>query len=144
MATGEVRTYDFKNYKHVWGGVPITGFDEEGITIIRPDDMFGAKTGCEGERERANLNNFHVQIVINLFKTNPLNGILSGLHEVDARLNTSKLPWLTKDLDGLTTVGILRAWITKQAEISLKRESDGMVWTFDTGPAAVFTGGTLL
>jgi len=144
MINPVVNTYDFKSWVHTWGGITFTGVDEEGISIVSPDDMFGSKTGVDGTRERANLNNHHKLITVNLLKTNPLNDILSGLHNVDALTNVNKLPWLSKDLNGLSLVTCLHAWIIKMADASLKREADANVWVFDTGPAATFLGGTVL
>jgi hypothetical protein len=139
-----VRTYDFKNYANVWGPILFTGEAEEGITIVRPEDMFGAKTGAGGDRERANLGNFHLEITVNVLKTNPINDRLSALFNADALFNTSKLPWFTKDLKGTSLVSCLHAWLRKDADMTLNREGDMNIWIFDTGPATKFTGGTII
>ena len=138
-----VRTYDFKNYVHVLGGFTLSGFDEEGITIARIGDMFTSKRGADGTKERSNNSAFDLELTLNVLKTNPINDVLSGIHNVDSLTNQSALPWLTKDLKGLSLVSCLHCWVRKAPDMNNKTESEAKVWVLETGPAAVFTGGTI-
>lgn len=138
-----VRTYDFKNYVHTLGSIILTGFDEEGITISRENDMFSRKSGVDAT-ERSNMNNFDLTITVNILKTNPLNDILSALHNLDSTTNAGKVPWLTKDLNGLSLTVALSAWIVKAPDMVNKKESESNVWLIHTGPSAKFDGGSIL
>lgn len=138
-----IKTYDFKTHAVNLGGVLFTGFAEEGITISQTDDTFTEVEGADGTIERVNQGNNRCEITVNILKTNPLNLYLTKLHDADILTNKGMTSFTVKDLTGETYFFVKNAWITKQADIELAKDTSAVSWTLHTGNRTGGVGGKI-
>jgi len=127
-----VRTYDFKKYKLIMGGVPIQGFaDGTGILLERSEDMFSKVSGADGNVSRAKSNDTSGRLTITLKQTSPSNDYLSAIAELDETSNDGVIPMLLKDFNGTTIATAPAAWCVKKPNTELAKEITNREWAFD-------------
>jgi hypothetical protein len=137
-----LKTYDPKKVILVIGGVPIGGYaDGTFILFERTTDMFSKVVGADGEVSRAKSNDKTGQFTITLLQTSDSNDILSGIAELDERLNSGVVPAILKEMNGTTTIFSGTVWVRKKPNIEYSKEVTNREWVLDAAESEVFVGG---
>ncbi|MEK4196662.1 phage protein [Paenibacillus sp. FSL L8-0323] len=75
----EPKTYDPKDVTAIVGGVFLTGFAEDLVTVAKDEENFSTKVGAQGDVVRTKVNNPLGTITITLQCTSPQVPYLDGL-----------------------------------------------------------------
>ncbi|ULO08934.1 DUF3277 family protein [Paenibacillus sp. 19GGS1-52] len=75
----EAKTYDAMDVAVIVGGVFLTGFGEDLVTVAKDEENFSTKVGAQGDVVRTKVNNPLGTITITLQSTSPQVPYLDGL-----------------------------------------------------------------
>ncbi len=142
----QVRTFDVKRNKVLFGGIELTGFAADvQVEVTRDEDAFTKKVGVDGEVSRSRNNNKTGSVKISLMQTSPSNAVLSAAMLADeANLAAGVLPLLILDISGgalPSTSFAANAWVKKAPDQKFGKEVEVREWTLDCGDMDVFIGG---
>ena len=149
MADPIVRTYDSKAISMSFttpAGVAImsgSGLPDGDFLAISCPDTFEGIDGADGGHDRVNMNNNTLDLEIILKKTNPVNDILTTIHETDKVLNTGKGALNIVDTAGTMFCKSQQAYITKRPDVSLGKSMPTVTWSFKV-PNALYNPGSNL
>jgi len=139
-----VRTYDFKKYKLIIGGVPIQGFaDGTGINLERAEDLFTKVVGADGKTSRSKSNDLSGRLTITLKQTSPSNDYLSSIAQLDETTNVGIVPMILKDFNGTTVATSSALWNVKKPGVELAKELTNREWIFDCADLQLTVGSNL-
>lgn len=140
---GEVKNYDPKRIKVIFGGLQIQGFSEDSIVSIEPmGEGIKSICGADGEVARSLDPDQRCQVTINLLGTSSSNDKLSALHAADKATGKGMLPLLIKDLSGSTILAAAQAWVVNNPKREFGKEVGDVEWTLETGSAIYVSGGS--
>jgi len=145
MAEKGVRTYDPKQIIMTFGPIVFSGYAEGTfVTLARSGDAFTKVKGADGGVDRVNNNALDFAVTVTLKQTSLVNDLLSASLNLDLITNLGILPLIVKDLAGTTLFVATSAWIAKDPDLEYGDAQSGREWRFDTGPADLFQGGSLV
>ncbi|MEK3963549.1 MULTISPECIES: phage structural protein [unclassified Paenibacillus] len=75
----EAKTYDAMDVSVIVGGVFLTGFGEDLVTVAKDEENFSTKVGAQGDVVRTKVNNPLGTITVTLQSTSPQAAYLDGL-----------------------------------------------------------------
>ena len=128
------KTYDPKQVKISFFGIPISGFAEGTFITATPSgDRFSKAVGADGEVGRAKSNNNTHEVTLTLLQVSPSNDVLNGFLQADKLTNAGKGPLQIVDLSGTTVMMWKDAWIKTPPDVELGNEIGERAWVFDTG-----------
>ena len=137
-----LKTYNPKKVVLVVGGVPMGGYaDGTFILFERTSDQYTKISGADGEVSRAKSNDRTGMMTLTLAQTSDSNDILSGIAQLDERLDSGVVPVLLKEIDGTTTIFSGTGWIRKMPNVEFGKEITNREWILDVAETEVFVGG---
>ena len=140
---GTLKTFDPKKGLLTIGGIPIEGYaDGTYINLTWPEDLWNAKSGADGERDRIkNATGFLANLEVTLMQGATINAALWALMELDYNTN-SPFPILFKDLQGVTVWESSKCFFTKPSPYTLEKASpSNRVWAFELPKVIGVIGG---
>ena len=140
-----VKSYDPKDVVVTIGGIPMSGFaDGTFVNVNRLNDAFTSVSGADGEVSRAKSNDKRGEMTLTLAQTSLSNDVLSGIAQLDERLNRGVVPIAIKDLSGTSTWFSGSGWIRKLPDSEFGKEIANREWVLDLADMDVFVGGVLI
>ena len=141
---GSTKCYDLKKWALIVDGIPVIGVGGENVlTVKRSEDSYTKQVGVLGEVTRSKQYNKTGEIVFKLMQASPLNNVFSGLRMLDDMSNAGVVPIVLKDFNSLTIITCPEAWIRKNPDYELGKDSKEVEWTFDASDLEEFFGGSI-
>ena len=136
-------TYDPKKIVFTFGNAIIQGYaDGTGILIARTTDNWEMEKGMDDATTWTKINNSSGDITLNLQQGSLSNNILTAFYTLDETANLGLLPFLLKDILGLTTVtGIGR--IKKIPDLGFANAHTSREWVIGCESMKTVVGGNL-
>lgn len=138
----ELGTYDPKKVAISFGGVELSGVDEDNfIKVMQMGDGISSVAGCYGDVVRTMSPDGRHEVTLRLLQSSISNDYLSAIHKRDKKNGDGVLPLIIKDLSGRTTFYNSQAWINKPAEVTRGNKQNALEWVFTAAGGELFVGG---
>ena len=138
---GRFTTYDPKSVAVIVGGVPLTGFADDMVSIEFQEDSWEHIAGADGEEMRIRKNDGRAEMTVTLLQSSESNSWLAGLQLADEASNSAAFPVLFKDSNGKTLMASEAGWIKKTPNISRGKSASNVEWVIALSQARAFAGG---
>jgi len=140
MASGDLGTFNVKDFDVIMGVYRLTGFADEMIRVTQDEDTFTDMQGADGEISRVLRVKNKATIVISIMQTSMTNDWLSLLHFIDKKEN-KPVPFIILDRSGRTIIEAPMAWIVKYTDMEFGGEHKVREWTIRAVNVLTHVGG---
>lgn len=137
----KLSTYDAKQVKVLFGGIPLGGYAAGTfVTIERVSDAWEDESGADGETVRIKSNDKRATMTLTLLQTSDSNDVLSASANLDELSNGGVVPVAVSEINSTTTVFSGKAWVKKQANIEYGKEISNREWVISMVESKILVG----
>ncbi len=142
-----LRTYAPKDVFAVFGAIPLI-YDlapDSFLTIERNAPVYTTKPGMYGKVARLRNSDNSATIKFRCFKSSNLNDALSAHLTLDQKSagGIGVVPFLLKELNGLTSMSSVHAYIVDWPQVTYSNEIELVEWTILAENLEIFIGGNI-